>query len=457
MRATARDRRVITANGGRAILAILLFGLASAARRGVAALLRSQGLRPGRKFAVVAAATAAAVVVSAPLAAAGVPGWAIQATANPSGTSASLLGAVSCPSATACMAVGYNMTPGHVYLAYAEFWDGTSWKIVPPVEPAAAVVSNLGGVSCTSATACTAVGSYETSSGTTNPLAERWNGTSWTLQSPQVPAGSTFAELTGVSCTSATACTAVGYSKNSITKTSQDLAEFWDGVTFGRLRPHWTIQPTQAAFGRIDYMLNAVSCGSATDCLAVGQYVSHFSPSDRYATWAEHWNGTSWSGVLPDVASSYYNNLLGVSCTSPTGCTAVGYYYDPGSSIPLPLAERWNGAGWTLQFPTSPLSSAGYGTVLIGVSCTSATACTAVGTADQAGPPSYPHVTLAESWDGTNWTLGSAPNPTLATQSSLAGVSCPSAGVCTAVGWWDSWTPSTTGFFPILTLAERHS
>ncbi len=59
------------------------------------------------------------------------------------------------------------------------------------------------------------------------PLAEQWDGTVWTIQS--VPG---TGRLAGVSCTSATAGTAVG----------GDVAERWNGTT-------WTIQPIPSADG----------------------------------------------------------------------------------------------------------------------------------------------------------------------------------------------------------------
>ncbi|HEV2239418.1 MAG TPA: hypothetical protein VGR98_00125 [Streptosporangiaceae bacterium] len=412
----------------------------------------------GRRLAVAAAVGVVAAVAAAPSALAGVPGWVIQASANPPGTSAGELLSVSCPSAADCLAVGYNMTPDYAYNAFAESWDGatSTWTIVSPVLPPAAALSMLTGVSCTSAAACTAVGSYETSGGVIYPLAELWNGTSWRLQNALSPAGSTYTVLNGVSCTSAVACVAVGASKDPATGTLQDLAETWDGRYVGGLGilPHWTIQRTQAAFRKIDYGLNAVSCASASDCLAVGQYVSHLGSTDSQPTWAEHWNGTSWTGVFPDVASSSYNTLDSVSCTSATACTAVGSYRDS-SGITFPLAERWNGTSWALQSPA--WSAIWAGARLGGVSCASATACTAVGTIIQAGAPAYPARTLAESWDGSSWTAASTRDPATATQSSLGGVSCPSAAVCTAVGTWDAWTPSTSGFYSIYTLAERYS
>jgi hypothetical protein len=68
----------------------------------------------------------------------------------------------------------------------------------------------LAAVTCTSASACTAVGTYTASSGKGVTLAERWNGKSWKIQSSPNLAGALLSQLVGVACTSATSCTAVG-------------------------------------------------------------------------------------------------------------------------------------------------------------------------------------------------------------------------------------------------------
>jgi hypothetical protein len=61
----------------------------------------------------------------------------------------------------------------------------------------------LSAVSCTSAVACTAVGSGA------GPLAEAWNENRWAIEPTPSPKG---ASLNDLSCTSATACVAVGSS-----------------------------------------------------------------------------------------------------------------------------------------------------------------------------------------------------------------------------------------------------
>jgi hypothetical protein len=94
-------------------------------------------------------------------------------------------------------------------VALAERWDGTSWKvqIITP-DPKGATASGLNAVSCTSATVCIAIGDYTTSTGTSLTLAERWDGTSWKIQTPVF--GVINSGLNDVSCATATPCVAVG-------------------------------------------------------------------------------------------------------------------------------------------------------------------------------------------------------------------------------------------------------
>jgi hypothetical protein len=86
----------------------------------------------------------------------------------------------------------------------------------------------ISAVSCTAPTACTAVGVYATSSGASKTLAEAWNGTTWAIQPTLNPAGSTRTRLDAVSCTSPTACTAVGGHVNT-SGASVTFAERWNG------------------------------------------------------------------------------------------------------------------------------------------------------------------------------------------------------------------------------------
>src|SRR5262249_59242047 len=107
----------------------------------------------------------------------------------------------------------------------AEAWNGTTGKLQTTPSLAGTLWGGLTGVSCSAARACEAVG--DSSAGT---LAEVWNGTAWKLQTTPNPAGALFSELTGVSCSAASACEAVGsYNNSAGTKV---FAEASNGTTW---------------------------------------------------------------------------------------------------------------------------------------------------------------------------------------------------------------------------------
>ena len=91
-----------------------------------------------------------------------------------------------------------------------------------------------------SASACTAVGTYIDKAGDLVTLAERWDGTSWAVQTTPNPPGATGISLSGVSCASARACTAVGAYEDSAGD-GLSFAERWTGGA-GRSRPPPTLK-----------------------------------------------------------------------------------------------------------------------------------------------------------------------------------------------------------------------
>lgn len=79
-------------------------------------------------------------------------------------------------SAAACTAVGHHANSSGAAKALAESWNGTSWSVVPtPNPPPVGGSSYLNGVSCVSATACTAAGDYHTSGSPEMTLIESSN------------------------------------------------------------------------------------------------------------------------------------------------------------------------------------------------------------------------------------------------------------------------------------------
>jgi hypothetical protein len=169
-------------------------------------------------------------------------------------------------------------------------------------------------------------------------------------------------------------------------------------------------------------VLNGVSCVSPTACTAVGYDQNEGTLRDSLI---ESWNGKKWSVVPSQNPGPYDNPLEAVSCVSATACTAVGY-----SPIPhgvQTLVEAWNGAVWQTVSSPNTASAKNY---LLGVSCVSASACTAVGQHGDAGA-----ATLVESWNGHQWSVVSSPDesPRHPPFDSLSAVWCATTG-CIAVG-----------------------
>jgi hypothetical protein len=338
--------------------------------------------------------------------------WVIETTHNSSGAEASQLLAVSCTSAAACTAVGSYTDSAGIGATLAEAWNGTSWTIEPTAEPTGATDGELSAVSCTAPTACEAVGSFIDPEQAEVALAEAWNGTTWVIEKTPNPAGSAESELAGVSCTSATACTAVGSSDGTM------LVEVWNGTK-------WAIKKTPGPTGAQFSELFGASCASAVACTAVGLYLGS---SGAQVPLVEAFNGTRWvTERTPVPAGSLESQLTGVSCTLATSCTAVGSYFTT-SEVGVTLAEAWNGTKWGIK--KSPNPTGGQFAGLSGVSCTSATACTAVGSYFTS---SLKGVTLGEAWDGTRWAMETTLNPRGSAASNLSGVSCTTAA-CIAGG-----------------------
>jgi hypothetical protein len=90
------------------------------------------------------------------------------------------------------------------------------------------------------------------------------------------------------------------------------------------------------------------------------------------------------------------------------------------------LAESWDGTAWSVLTTPDPVSTA----ELDGVSCVSSTDCVAVGTETDGTTVAQ---TLVEAFNGTSWTVVPSPDPSNY-ESVLIAVSCTSSTNCVAVG-----------------------
>ena len=373
-----------------------------------------------RGLVSIAAAFVGALLLSAT--AADAAGWSVTSVPAPVGGESSL-NTVSCPSAKACTAVGYSAAEGAPTLPLAERWNGSTWSL--EANPATgATGALLYGVSCPVKNDCIAVGAAGPSHA--DAFAETWNSLSWAvLQIPSQHRGSLVQDsLATISCRSSTACLAVGGVTNSLGTVGSLLAERWNGH-------NWTLLHPPASLHGI---FTADTCTSANSCVVVGDLGNPAAPGGKPLI--ERWTGRAWKRE-PTPTSVKGGSLSSISCTSAGACTAVG-----GTTNAGPLILRWNGKHWTRQ-PAPGGVTAG----LTAVSCTSAKRCAAVGNRIAAR---FTTKTLAEVWTTGSWKLQATPN--LGSDSSaLNGLACHGKETCVAVGYRDG--PGASQF----PLAERHS
>lgn len=328
---------------------------------------------------------------------------------------------VACPSANNCLAVGHNLNQFFRSLTLTEKWDGNIWSQTNAPPYYSGPYSYLQGISCYSASACTAVGYVKTGTEASSPLVERYNGSEWTTQTAPSPSGFARAYLYGVSCSSASDCWAVGKAAHTASEEAEGkgsptaLVEHWNGSA-------WTV----ASLGTAPTQLMEISCSSPTSCVAV---------SGLKESVVERLVGTTWSQqnmAIPSGGSSV--RLKDVACPVEGACTAVGDYTIVGHTAPL--AERWNGSSWVVQSTADPVgvieevASAAFE----GVSCPTAQACTAVGTRSSFSETQP----LIEGWDSTGWALQPVAMPTNTADAEALAVSCSGAFQCVDVGHYET-------------------
>lgn len=314
--------------------------------------------------------------------------------------------------------------------------SAATWTIQTTPNASGAEHSNLYDISCatTATKPCVSVGKQTKSGGESAPYAQTWNGTSWTNISAGVPEGSTAGELQSVDCLTFSetllGCFAAGsYTSSGVTKSLIVSGNNGSGLT--------SVNTTPNPEGATETAFKGMSCRVAlTACMAVGYSVK----SGKKTAFAVGLNAESkWvTQTMPEPEGATSSELHGVDCPTSTFCVAVGSYTVSGGSI-WAMSATWNGTSWTLQTVSKPTGS--IRTVLLDVSCSSASACTGVGIYRDSGGL---QTSFVERWNGTSWSHQTSPNPVGSTNTVFQGVSCVSGGLCVAVGDWNngkSWQP----------------
>jgi hypothetical protein len=258
--------------------------------------------------------------------------WSRVAAPSPAGLVA-VLQAVRCTNASDCWAVGVNRSGATTDLSETLHWNGSLWRLVRTPQPAgtgSASFNELTDVACPSRANCWAVGEYGRSREFDLNQVLRWNGRRWaTVRSPN-PGGvgnGDFSVLTGIRCTSAQACIAVGFD-GSLAGAQLNQALRWNGRNW---RAAQVPSPGGTSSDNFSNLLG-LTCASRTDCWSFGVY-GMLRPSPNFLSQVLHWNGTRWSAVaVPErggTRSSATQQLNGGSCQSATNCWAVGSYVPP--------------------------------------------------------------------------------------------------------------------------------
>lgn len=225
--------------------------------------------------------------------------------------------------------------------------------------------TTLGDVTCRTTTFCLAVG------GSDADLVSRFNGTAWSTPAQIDPLQG---HPVAVSCATDAAC--------------QLVDEF--GRAAGYDGTGWTAPaPAESDFA---YPPSAVSCATPTFCRATTLY-----PIDGNGHLLLY-DGTAWS--QNDDLSGLYASI---SCPTTTFCAALQYYGRVGV---------FTGSTWDI----SQVAQIGHSS---SVSCVSATFCVAVG-----------YSNLAATYDGAHWTAFTLPE---AANAGASAVSCATTSSCTIV------------------------
>ena len=347
------------------------------------------------------------------------------------------LDSVTCSSSTSCVAVGSDRNDEPVVVS----GNPATWRAAQVREIALSApgkYSYLDAVACTSSTWCVAVGRVRG-----EPLVLAGDPSTWgAAQAREIKLGDAFGTghgnyLNAVTCSSSTACVAVGEDGNA-----QPLVLAGNPSTWG------AAQAKEIALGNSlgtpDYpaanSLHSVTCSSPTSCVAVGEdaNVQPLVLAGNPSTWGVAQaqeitlDKATFGGVGP-YAGEGHNSLYSVTCSSSTSCIAVG---EDGNRQLLQLTgdpSTW-GAGQAREITLGDAFGAPYDFgSLNAIACSSSASCVAVGGDGNAQP-----LVLAGdpgTWDAaqaTERTLGGVAFGVYARPSALA---CAGAGSCFDVGW----------------------
>lgn len=359
-------------------------------------------------------------------------------------TPSAALTSVSCPAAGVCVAVGGLQTTSGEGVPVTAIESGGTWGPAATLPLPADVDATQGGaldsVSCMSATSCVAVGSYTTTTGTTDSLVIPITVSGETASSPgaqMVMTSGAGAHVlpnafpSGVSCasTSMSSCVLVGtYQAGAVLEafTAEPNSDgSWSALA--------VTPPAAAVFNVVLY---DISCAPGGPCQAVGSYRD--SSNNQYVWTDRVSGGVAATGVDVTLPSDFTTAavttaaLWGISCPSADQCTAAGVYPTADQSeraVVVPIEAGVPGTALGLDGPPG---------LLKGISCTDASTCTTGGDASA-------NASVATESNGTWSPL--VPLPLFGPQGTVLSVACPPGGACLLAGTYLTGSSTNQSFF----------
>jgi hypothetical protein len=261
-------------------------------------------------------------------------------------------------------------------------------------------------------------------------LIEHWNGTAWsTIPSPNpgnTPGcknSNTGNFLNAVAAVATDDVWSVGFSFtcNALLK---PMALHWDGT-------RWNVIPTPKLNTNDNAAFNGVLALATDNVYAVG-----YQPATNGAveTLIEHWDGSVWTVVPSPNGNNTGNVLTSISATSPNDIWAVGDQTAPGIEVRT-LALHFDGNAWSIVPTPNPVGGSSLDqNVLTSVVAVASDDVTAVGFT----LANFTELTMAQHWDGNNWTVVSTPNKSTVQGSfnTLRGVTAVNSTDLYAVGFF---------------------
>jgi hypothetical protein len=307
-------------------------------------------------------------------------------------------------------------------------------------------------VACATPSNCAATGSLLTSTISRGLLFLEKDG-KWSVTEPQLPGplrhgsnGNKSETVSSVSCPAAGHCVAVGYAGSG---------PQLEPLVFTERTRGWQETVPALPAGAKGGTLDLVSCPSIGNCTAAGTYIDS-SGEDQGLLLDESnaaWGPPATAGLPPNgsvTSPGQTAALEGLSCWAPGDCAAVGIYGDTHGSPQGWLLIETDGVwaqGVEAELPANATTQEGvylYPVIGLGqVSCAPSGDCTAVGgyvdrRSNQFGMILSEHAGRWAPAEEAPLPSNAGPNPQQgnAPDSPMGSIACPSAGSCSAVGWY---------------------